>query len=214
MKYSINGIENSRIIKNIKIVNNGKVIEVKYLNGKKDIIEYNGDNFNKIKDIMSEQAKVYVGDHEITSWKTELTKIIMLCLMLVSSVVSVLAVVSSYSLLVVIFLLSSLCSGIIYKLNSKQLKYLEKYKLFLQDDFNKELKKYKDVMKKEKSLGKKLSKKEQKQVDLKDITCLDNYSLEELKEIREKVNRYTELVGENIEVPMLEEEKGKQKVKK
>ena len=213
MKYSIIGIENSRIIKNIKVVD-GKFIEVKYLDGKKDVIEYSGDNFNKIKDIMIEQAKDYIDAHRITSWKTEFTKIIMLSLMLVSSIASIIALVSSYSLLAVVFLLSSLCTGIIYKVSSKQSKYLEKYTLFLQDDFNQELDKYKDIMNKEKSLGKKLSKKEQKQVALKDITFLDNYSLEELKEIREKVSRYTSLVGENIVVPVLEEEKGKQKVKK
>ena len=210
MKYGINGIEKSRIIKNIKVVDD-KFIEVKYLNGKKDIIEYNEDNLNKIKDIMMEQAKKYVEKYEIHIRNASHLAI---TLNVTSITMIVCALIASGIIEIVASLFMAALMAIFSKYVKNEKKYMEKYNMYLQDEFKKEHAQYQDVMNKEKSLGKKLSKNEQKKVALTDITCLDNYSLEELKEIKEKVSRYTSLVGDNIEVPVLKEEKGKQKVKK
>lgn len=210
MKYKIDGIENSRIIKNIKVVNNN-VIEVKYLDGNKDIIECNEDNLTKIKDIMTEQAKKYVDKNKkcIVGFN-----VIAICVAILSLICFLTAIIKSGVISTPICLVLSILLAQISLEEIKEAKYLKKYDLYLEENFKQELDKYKAVMRKEKSLGKKLSKKEQKQVALTDITCLDKYSLEELKAIREKVSRYTSLVGDNMEFPVLEEEKVKQKVKK
>lgn len=220
MKYSINGVSDSEVIQFVDIISNehGKsAIDVTYLDGKKDRVVYNSENYNKILDIMIEQAKKYTlkKDKEIKDLKSDKkfivwVDIISFILILLSFFVS-LPIVTTIGSLSLSFILSIVGFPII----NNKIKDLEKYAMYL-DNFEKDIEEYNKIIVKEEQLGKTIGIKEIVNKNLHDITDLDKYSLNELKEIREKVVRYKKIVAVsefNNELTQNELEKPNQKKK-
>ena len=64
MKYSIEGVEDGIVIGSVKKNNKGQTLTVSYLDGTKDVVDFNEENMKKIVEIMEKQAKRYVESSE------------------------------------------------------------------------------------------------------------------------------------------------------
>lgn len=224
MKYSIEKLNEKEIIKSVKIIsdgNNAKAIDVIYLDKKKNRIEYTPENYNRIIEIMTEQAKNYVAkkDNKIKKLKYNKMIFIIICMLMLTIGFST-ALFTSLEMAIGCLSVTGLSALLTIPLTIKcdlEIRDIEKYAMYL-NDFNTELEKYNNIINKEKSLGKKISKDEKNKMNLSDITKLDNYSLKELKEIREKVVSYDNLLTvTSLDVEPkkddIEQENIKQKVK-
>lgn len=198
MKYNIEGINDKEVIKAIEIISDKhvkKAIDVIYLDEKKDRVAYNDEIYNRIINIMTEQARKYVSekDKKIKDLKNDKKAIvwvdIILLILALSSFCASLPIVTTIGSLSLGFVLS-----IFTPIINNKIKDLEKYAMYL-DGFQKDIEEYKEIIAKEEQLGKEKSLAEVFNMNLHDITVLDKYNLKELKEIREKVVRYNKLVG-------------------
>ncbi len=194
MKYSIDEIEKSKVIRSTQIVNkknSNKAVIVNYLDGTQDVFELNDENLKRIEEIAEEQGKIFVSKKGKTLKRGELffkNCIMVFVAMLIISVGS--KVFLGTTIYTAITWLASLLLGLmvaVSKLNIKSKeKYINKYQLYFEQVKDK-LNDYQQILEKEKQL---LNQKNNEPVKLNSILDLDNISLSQVESINEKVDRY------------------------
>lgn len=202
MKYSIEGIEKSRVIKSTQIINKkayGHAIIVNYLDGSQDVFDLNEENLKKIEEIAEEQGKRFVSKKGKTlkPWKIVLNT----CLMLLGIMLVCLAsslIVEGATLVSAVAGLASLLLGLmagISVINTKNKeKYIKKYQLYFEQVKDK-LNDYQQILEKEKQL---LNQKNNESVRLNSVLDLDNVSLKQVESINEKVDRYYKIDRQKV----------------
>lgn len=194
MKYSIEGIEKSRIIKSTQIINkkdSDKAVIVNYLDGTQDVFDLNNENLKKIEEIAEEQGKMFVSKKGKILKRRELFFLIYVMIFAGMLMISVgLKIYLGATIYTTIAWLASLLSGlmvVVSKLNMKSKeKYINKYQLYFEQVKNK-LSDYQQILEKEKQLTK---PKNNDSVKLNSVLDLDNVSLKQVESINEKVERY------------------------
>lgn len=194
MKYSIEGIEKSRIIKSTQIINkkdSDKAVIVNYLDGTQDVFDLNNENLKKIEEIAEEQGKMFVSKKGKILKRRELFFLIYVMIFAGMLMISVgLKIYLGATIYTTIAWLASLLSGlmvVVSKLNMKSKeKYINKYQLYFEQVKNK-LSDYQQILEKEKQLTK---QKNNDSVKLNSVLDLDNVSLKQVESINEKVERY------------------------
>ena len=194
MKYSIEGIEKSRIIKSTQIINkkdSDKAVIVNYLEGTQDVFDLNNENLKKIEEIAEEQGKMFVSKKGKILKRRELFFLIYVMIFAGMLMISVgLKIYLGATIYTTIAWLASLLSGlmvVVSKLNMKSKeKYIKKYQLYFEQVKNK-LSDYQQILEKEKQLTK---QKNNDSVKLNSVLDLDNVSLKQVESINEKVERY------------------------
>lgn len=194
MKYSIEGIEKSRIIKSTQIINkkdSDKAIIVNYLDGTQDVFDLNNENLKRIEEIAEEQGKMFVSKKGKILKRREL--FFLICVMVFAGMLMISVGLKIYlgaTIYTTIAWLASLLSGlmvVVSKLNMKSKeKYINKYQLYFEQVKNK-LSNYQQILEKEKQLTK---QKNNDSVKLNSVLDLDNVSLKQVESINEKVERY------------------------
>ena len=194
MKYSVEGIEKSRIIKSTQIINkkdSDKAIIVNYLDGTQDVFDLNNENLKKIEEIAEEQGKMFVSKKGKILKRREL--FFLICVMIFAGMLMISVGLKIYlgaTIYTTIAWLASLLSGlmvVVSKLNMKSKeKYIKKYQLYFEQVKNK-LSDYQQILEKEKQLTK---QKNNDSVKLNSVLDLDNVSLKQVESINEKVERY------------------------
>lgn len=194
MKYSIEGIEKSRIIKSTQIINkkdSDKAIIVNYLDGTQDVFDLNNENLKRIEEIAEEQGKMFVSKKGKILKRREL--LFLICVMIFAGMLMISVGLKIYlgaTIYTTIAWLASLLSGlmvVVSKLNMKSKeKYMKKYQLYFEQVKNK-LSDYQQILEKEKQLTK---QKNNDSVKLNSVLDLDNVSLKQVESINEKVERY------------------------
>lgn len=194
MKYSIEGIEKSRIIKSTQIINkkdSDKAVIVNYLDGTQDVFDLNNENLNRIEEIAEEQGKMFVSKKGKILKRREL--FFLICVMVFAGMLMISVGLKIYlgaTIYTTIAWLASLLSGlmvVVSKLNMKSKeKYIKKYQLYFEQVKNK-LSDYQQILEKEKQLTK---QKNNDSVKLNSVLDLDNVSLKQVESINEKVERY------------------------
>lgn len=194
MKYSIEGIEKSRIIKSTQIINkkdSDKAVIVNYLDGTQDVFDLNNENLNRIEEIAEEQGKMFVSKKGKILKRREL--FFLICVMVFAGMLMISVGLKIYlgaTIYTTIAWLASLLSGlmvVVSKLNMKSKeKYINKYQLYFEQVKNK-LSAYQQILEKEKQLTK---QKNNDSVKLNSVLDLDNVSLKQVESINEKVERY------------------------
>lgn len=194
MKYSIEGIEKSRIIKSTQIINkkdSDKAIIVNYLDGTQDVFDLNNENLKRIEEIAEEQGKMFVSKKGKILKRREL--FFLICVMIFAGMLMISVGLKIYlgaTIYTTIAWLASLLSGlmvVVSKLNMKSKeKYINKYQLYFEQVKNK-LSDYQQILEKEKQLTK---QKNNDSVKLNSVLDLDNVSLKQVESINEKVERY------------------------
>lgn len=194
MKYSVEGIEKSRIIKSTQIINkkdSDKAIIVNYLDGTQDVFDLNNENLKRIEEIAEEQGKMFVSKKGKILKRREL--FFLICVMIFAGMLMISVGLKIYlgaTIYTTIAWLASLLSGlmvVVSKLNMKSKeKYINKYQLYFEQVKNK-LSDYQQILEKEKQLTK---QKNNDSVKLNSVLDLDNVSLKQVESINEKVERY------------------------
>lgn len=194
MKYSIEGIEKSRIIKSTQIINkkdSDKAVIVNYLDGTQDVFDLNNENLKRIEEIAEEQGKMFVSKKGKILKRREL--FFLMCVMVFAGMLMISVGLKIYlgaTIYTTIAWLASLLSGlmvVVSKLNMKSKeKYINKYQLYFEQVKNK-LSDYQQILEKEKQLTK---QKNNDSVKLNSVLDLDNVSLKQVESINEKVERY------------------------
>jgi len=194
MKYSIEGIEKSRIIKSTQIINkkdSDKAVIVNYLDGTQDVFDLNNENLKRIEEIAEEQGKMFVSKKGKILKRREL--FFLICVMVFAGMLMISVGLKIYlgaTIYTTIAWLASLLSGlmvVVSKLNMKSKeKYIKKYQLYFEQVKNK-LSDYQQILEKEKQLTK---QKNNDSVKLNSVLDLDNVSLKQVESINEKVERY------------------------
>ena len=141
MKYAIKGLEKSKTIKDIK-VNEGKNIEVKYLNGNSDIIEYTEENLKKVIETMTTQAKCFVkcfGDIHL------LFAAALACCFWMLSIPGMIFLVLGDAILPIAFLVMAAISGCGFLICKSIENYHQKYTLYIENNFQEVINKYKEI---------------------------------------------------------------------
>lgn len=194
MKYSIEGIEKSRIIKSTQIINkkdSDKAVIVNYLDGTQDVFDLNNENLKRIEEIAEEQGKMFVSKKGKILKRREL--FFLICVMVFAGMLMISVGLKIYlgaTIYTTIAWLASLLSGlmvVVSKLNMKSKeKYIKKYQLYFEQIKNK-LSDYQQILEKEKQLTK---QKNNDSVKLNSVLDLDNVSLKQVESINEKVERY------------------------
>lgn len=205
MKYKIDGLELSKTIS--KVIDKDKFLEVRYLDGSNDVLEKTNDNMLNIKKQMYIQANKYTDT--FSSKKEELTEkfknikdlslmhLIMILTIIMFALVFIPQGVITVLLAIILTGLgvsfSSLLKGLY--VCKGQLQDLEKYNLFIKE-FEDKIQAFNNIMIKEASLKRTKSNK----IEQIDIVNLDKYSLEEIKNMLLKTERYQLLTSnEDIE---------------
>ena len=202
MKYSIEGIEKSRVIKSTQIINKkayGRAIIVNYLDGSQDVFDLNEENLKKIEQIAEEQGKRFVSKKgkALKPWKI----ILNICLMLLGIMLVCLAsslIVEGATLVSIIAGLTSVSLGLMAGISaisakSKE-KYIKKYQLYFEQVKDK-LNDYQLILEKEKQL---LNQKNNEPVKLNSVLDLDSISLSQVEGINEKVDRYYKVEKQKV----------------
>lgn len=194
MRYSIEGIEKSRVIKSTQIINkksSGCAIIVNYLNGTQDVFELSDENLKKIEEIAEEQGKKFVSkkSKNLKNGKMLLNTCLMVLGAMLVAFVS-LMITSGITIYTIITGLASLLLGLmvgisILDIKSKE-KYIKKYQLYFEQVKDK-LNDYQQILEKEKQL---LNQKNNEPVKLNSVLDLDSISLSQVESINEKVDRY------------------------
>lgn len=194
MKYSIEGIEKSRIIKSTQIINkkdSDKAVIVNYLDGTQDVFDLNNENLKRIEEIAEEQGKMFVSKKGKILKRRDL--FFLICVMVFAGMLMISVGLKIYlgaTIYTTIAWLASLLSGlmvVVSKLNMKSKeKYIKKYQLYFEQVKNK-LSDYQQILEKEKQLTK---QKNNDSVKLNSVLDLDNVSLKQVESINEKVERY------------------------
>lgn len=196
MKYSIEGIEKSKIIKStqqINTKNSGKAIIVNYLDGTQDVFELNDENLNRIIEVMEVQGNNYIiGSAAGIKDKRKLCYVTVLMWLVISILASLLKQFSPFILSSIGFFgVSALVSFISLK---KEKNYLKKYQLYF-EKVKAKLESYQEILEKEKQLTK---TKNRNSVKLNSVLDLDRVSLRQVQKIDEKVDRYQEIEKQKV----------------
>lgn len=202
MKYSIEGIEKSRVIKSTQIINKkayGRAIIVNYLDGSQDVFDLNEENLKKIEQIAEEQGKKFVAKKGQTLGKGKMflnVSLMVLGVMVVTFVSQM--IVSGATLYSIITGLTSLLLGLtagVSTINIKNKeKYIKKYQLYFEQVKDK-LNDYQLILEKEKQL---LNQKNNEPVKLNSVLDLDSISLSQVESINEKVDRYYKVEKQKV----------------
>lgn len=190
MKYSINGIEDSRIVKTTELVNigeNKKALMVNYLDGTQDVFECTEQNLNKIKELMTTQAEAYVkgGDFRIAGIAmAQIFTILGMFVVLVGSIIMGLDVIFISAILECLLTIN------MARLCIKR-EDIEKYKLFMENAKDK-VESYNKIVAKE---NQKVKNKSRSQKIITGIMDLDKVSLKDVEGIINKVDRYEAIAG-------------------
>lgn len=195
MKYNIDEIKNSKVIKSVDKVKgvNGNVLVVNYLDGTQDVLDFNEENLNTILNIREAQANTYVEGS--SKGKTILIDTI-LNIVFVSSIIATASITPNIYLFLAL-ILEVACLVVANVGCIQKVRDINKYELFLTQVKNR-LDEYNDILKKEKSLtiGEKGKNKQTKTVKavkraipLNGYNDLDKISLNELKAILDKLER-------------------------
>lgn len=190
MKYSIEGIEDSRIIKTTELVNiseNKKALMVNYLDGTQDVFECTEQNLNKIKELMTTQAETYVKGGDFRIAKIAMAQTFTIIGMLV---VLVFSIFMGLDVLLISAILESLLVINMIRLCIKR-EDLEKYKLFIEKAKNK-IESYNKIVEKE---NQKVKTKGKNQKIITGIMDLDKISFKDVEHIIDKVDRYETIAG-------------------
>lgn len=200
MKYSIEGIDKTNIIKSTQILETSsrtgeskpnKAIMVNYLDGTQDVFEFTKENLDTIKEIAEAQAEIYIKNKDkkivtIAAVRNINVGLIIISLLLVITLASTLlkiGVIAAFSILITI----------IISVSNRKIKDIKKYDLYVNNIKNK-LESYKEILAKEQSLVKSKNKNVPK---LENVFDLDKVSLKQLEEINNKVERYNEIDGKS-----------------
>lgn len=201
MKYTIEGIDKSKIIKSTQIVatsgkidgaKSDKAIMVNYLDGTQDVFEATKENLDRIIEIAESQAEIYVENKDEKIFTFKIAKF---AIILLNAIILLFALLQSTPVLIGTISVSSILIATIISLSNRKIKYIKKYDLYVKDIKNK-LESYKEIITKENSLTKSKSKK-QASPKLENVLDLDKVSLKDLEDINNKVERYNEIEGKS-----------------
>lgn len=202
MKYGIEGIEKSRVIKSTQILNKkayGRAIIVNYLDGSQDVFDLNEDNLKKIEQIAEEQGKKFVSKKSKPLGKGKLflnVSLMVLGIMLVTFVSQmIVSGATTYSIIAgLATLLLGLTSGVSFINIKDKERYIKKYQLYFEQVKDK-LNDYQLILEKEKQL---LNQKNNEPVKLNSVLDLDSISLSQVESINEKVDRYYKVEKQKV----------------
>lgn len=202
MKYGIEGIEKSRVIKSTQILNKkayGRAIIVNYLDGSQDVFDLNEDNLKKIEQIAEEQGKKFVSKKSKPLGKGKLflnVSLMVLGIMLVTFVSQmIISGATTYSIIAgLATLLLGLTSGVSFINIKVKERYIKKYQLYFEQVKDK-LNDYQLILEKEKQL---LNQKNNEPVKLNSVLDLDSISLSQVESINEKVDRYYKVEKQKV----------------
>ncbi len=202
MKYGIEGIEKSRVIKSTQILNKkayGRAIIVNYLDGSQDVFDLNEDNLKKIEQIAEEQGKKFVSKKSKPLGKGKLflnVSLMVLGIMLVTFVSQmIISGATTYSIIAgLATLLLGLTSGVSFINIKDKERYIKKYQLYFEQVKDK-LNDYQLILEKEKQL---LNQKNNEPVKLNSVLDLDSISLSQVESINEKVDRYYKVEKQKV----------------
>lgn len=202
MKYGIEGIEKSRVIKSTQILNKkayGRAIIVNYLDGSQDVFDLNEDNLKKIEQIAEEQGKKFVSKKSKPLGKGKLflnVSLMVLGIMLVTFVSQmIISGATTYSIIAgLATLLLGLTSGVSFISIKDKERYIKKYQLYFEQVKDK-LNDYQLILEKEKQL---LNQKNNEPVKLNSVLDLDSISLSQVESINEKVDRYYKVEKQKV----------------
>lgn len=202
MKYGIEGIEKSRVIKSTQILNKkayGRAIIVNYLDGSQDVFDLNEDNLKKIEQIAEEQGKKFVSKKSKTLGKGKLflnVSLMVLGIMLVTFVSQmIVSGATTYSIIAgLATLLLGLTSGVSFINIKDKERYIKKYQLYFEQVKDK-LNDYQLILEKEKQL---LNQRNNEPVKLNSVLDLDSISLSQVESINEKVDRYYKVEKQKV----------------
>ncbi len=202
MKYGIEGIEKSRVIKSTQILNKkayGRAIIVNYLDGSQDVFDLNEDNLKKIEQIAEEQGKKFVSKKSKPLGKGKLflnVSLMVLGIMLVTFVSQmIISGATTYSIIAgLATLLLGLTSGVSFISIKVKERYIKKYQLYFEQVKDK-LNDYQLILEKEKQL---LNQKNNEPVKLNSVLDLDSISLSQVESINEKVDRYYKVEKQKV----------------
>ena len=220
MKYEIKEIDKSKTIANFN--KKDGYIEVKYLDGTSDIFQRTEENLKNIAKIMENQASEYVKAFGFRKIKLE-NRIRGCKTILILSIIGFIIALSTMAYAapgfeLLMSLLATLGFGVgacvniidLVKSNNK-LQDLEKYHLFI-NNVREKVQDFEEIITTEKVL----TKSTEKQKESINLNNLDKYSLQDLKDILLKIERYSTVANlKDIDVKENEQpEKTLSKVKK
>ena len=197
MKYSIEGIDKSRVIKSTQVVNKkayGRAIIVNYLDGTQDVFDLSEENLKKIEEIAETQGRKFVSEKGKILGKSKFATNVCLMLLGVSLVFLVSQMIATgvtiYSAITGLMsvLLGSFSGVSAINVKSKE-KYIKKYQLYF-DQVKGKLSAYQEILDREKQI---FNQNSNESIKLNSVLDLDNVSLEQVESINEKVDRYCEV---------------------
>lgn len=196
MKYSIDGIVNDRIIKNVTMKEN--FIVVSYMDGTSDCFDKTTEIENKVRDKVEKQAGKYVENYDKSIKKLSLNKWLRLAVSLFVAILAALFAISNLTGLALIIGTSSIFAAFLgyntvegYK-NKKMVEDLEKYQFYFKNRTFFESN-YTNVIDKElelKKIGNVPTKNTITKVDLYNI---DTVTYDEMLDKKDKFDRYSEI---------------------
>lgn len=199
MKYSIEGVEESRTIKSTQIINKkngGKAIIVNYLDGTQDVFDLTDENLGKIVEIAEEQGRRFASEEpkRLNNVIKGSLKVISLLAVLIISLFFVMFKVGTIApiFIVPVEVLLIFLEGVAmntFNTKCREKEDLKKFRLYF-DQVRDKLNDYKQIIEKEKKLT---NKKINNHVKLENVLDLDNVTLEQVQNINEKVDRYREV---------------------
>lgn len=205
MEFGIEGLKNSRVIHYVeKLKNNDgtKIIKIHYLKGSSDIIEFTEENYQRVILLMSLQGKQFISNDRKKeeklkdNMKLAFSVYILLLIGLIFGRLNI--GVSFLYIGIPIGILLSVSSFCFEFYSYNKLQALKKYHLYFSEIENK-LTEYKKIVQKENTLQKCKNINSDRLSKFNGISDLDTYSLKDLIEIKEKIERYSSLIGETNE---------------
>lgn len=196
MKYSIEGIEKSKIIKSTQQINkkdSGKAIIVNYLDGTQDVFELNDENLNRIIEIAEDQGNKYIKNSKSRITDKKILNYISLAMWCSAAFLALATKNYSPLMLSVVGFSEALAIVNFIRLQNEK-KYLKKYQLYFEKVKSK-LEDYREILEKEKQL---IKSKNRDDVKLDNVLDLDKVSLKQIQKIDEKVDRYREIEKQKV----------------
>lgn len=199
MKYSIEGIEKSKIIKSTQVINkkdSGKAIIVNYLDGTQDVFELNDENLNRIIEIAEAQGNKYIKNAKSRITDKKILNYISLAMWCFTSFLALLAKGNSPLMLSIvgISVFSEVLTIVSFISLKKEKRYLKKYQLYF-EKVKAKLEDYQEILEKEKQL---IKSKNRDDIKLDNVLDLDKVSLKQVQKIDEKVERYQEVEKQKV----------------
>lgn len=194
MKYNIDGIKKSKIIKSTQTINKKdkkKAIIVNYLDGTQDVFELNDTNLSKIEELAEQQGKIFAQKKE----KRVSLPILKLFITIIAFIV--LNPVLSHPIIKVLLVLSASIDVVFLArfLNGiKKNRYLKKYQLYF-NNIKENLDEYKEILESEKQLV-----KNKNNVELNSVLDLDKMTLKQVENVKDKIERYQAIDKQKVKI--------------